>query len=118
MRKGLKLLYALLVVSLLALPLAGCAKALTLSINEPINGSLITASPTSLRVYVSDPKATVWVNDAQVAVTKTRSGTGYISTTIELNEGENPIRVVAARGKPDKWKDVVEKTVTVTYGSK
>lgn len=117
MRKRLILGCALLAISLLALPLVGCAKALTLTISEPRDGAAVTASPVATRAYVSDSKATVWVNDTPVTVTKTRTG-GYVTTNIDLNEGENTIKVVAARGKPDKWKDVIERAVTVTYTPK
>ncbi len=119
MRKRIIVPGALLAVTLLALALVGCTKPLTMSIGEPKNGASVTASNIPLRVYVSDPKATVWINDSQTDVSKTRSGTGYISTTIDLSEGENPIRVVAARGfKKGAWKDTVENMVTVTYTPK
>ena len=107
-----KLLCALLVISLLALPLPllGC-KEFTVSVIAPTHESTITTPAVEVRGFVSDAKATVWVNDAIVAVSKK----GYYSTNLELAEGENEIKVVAARGEPDKWKDVVGRTVTVTY---
>jgi len=118
MRKKLILGCALLVISLLALALASCAKPLSLSISEPRNGNAVTASPVATRAYVSDSKATVWVNDVEVPVTKTRTG-GYVTTNVDLVEGENTIKVVAARNlKKGEWKDVIERTATVTYKPK
>ena len=113
MSKKVITLIALLVVSLLAVPLAGCAKPLTMSVWEPQHGAAFTDSKVWVRGYVSDSKATVWVNDSTVGVSKQ----GNFSILIELAEGENTIKVTAARGKPDKWKDVIERTVTVTYGT-
>ena len=112
MDKLSKLLGILLVISLLALPVVGCAKPLTLRILGPTDGETVDESSVEVRGYVSDSKATVWVNDTIVTVSKK----GYYSTKLELAEGENIIKVVAARGKPDKWKEVVDRTVTVTYG--
>ena len=111
MDKLSKLLGILLVISLLALPVVGCAKPVTLRILGPTDGSTVDKSPVEVRGIVSDAKATVWVNDTIVTVSKK----GYYSTIVELTEGENTINVVAARGKEGKWKDVVGRTVTVTY---
>lgn len=113
MSKKVMMLIALLAVSLLTMPLAGCSKPLTLSVYEPQHGATFTDSMVQVRGYVSDSKATVWVNDSMVEVSKQ----GNFSANLELAEGENTIKVTAARGKPDKWKDVVERTVTVTYGT-
>jgi nitrogen fixation protein FixH len=110
--KKLVFLSALLVVSLLAVPVAGCAKLLTVSVWEPQQGAAFTDATVQVRGYVSDAKATVWVNDSTVVVSKD----GNFSANLELAEGENTITVTAARGKPDKWKDVTERTVRVTYG--
>jgi len=106
-----KLVLILLVISLLALPVVGCAKPLTLSVWEPKDGATITESTVEVKGYVSDDKATVWVNDRIVPVTKAKA----FSTAIILIEGENTINVVAARGKEGNWKDIVDETVTVTY---
>ena len=114
MSKKVVMLGALLVMSLLAIPLVGCAKPLTLGVYEPQDGATFTASPVEVRGYVSDPKATVWVNDYEVVLTKYPK-TAVFTTTIDLSEGENTIKVTAARGKPDKWKDVIERTIIVTY---
>lgn len=118
MKKLAKLVCAIAIISLLAIPVAGCSKPLTLTITAPTNESIVNASPVEVRANVSDAKATVWVNDTVVAITKYRAGGGYISTKLDLNEGENSIKVTAARGKPDKWKDVIERTMSVTYSPK
>ena len=60
----------------------------------------------------------MWVNDTVVAVSKATRGRGSFSTTITLIEGENTIEIVAAQGKEGKWKNMVHKTVTVTYAPK
>jgi len=108
-----KLVLVLLVISLLVLPVVGCVKPLTLRITAPVDEATIDKSSVEVKGTVSDSKATVWVNDTIVTVSKK-----YYSTKLELAEGENTIKVTAARGKPDKWKDVVERTVTVTYTPK
>lgn len=112
-----KLVLVLLVVSLLVLPVVGCAKPLTLSITGPTHGSTQTSEKLEVRGYVSDSKATVWVNDTIVAVGKARGGMAFFSTEVTLAEGENTINVVAARGEEGDWKEVVGKTVVVTYKS-
>ena len=105
MNKLAKLICAILVISLLVVPMVGCAKPLTVMIYEPEDGATVTESPVTARGYVSDAKATAWVNDTIVTLSKTK----WFSAEVELAEGENEIKVVAARGKPDKWKDVVER---------
>ena len=118
MSKILSLIGVLLVVSLLAVPLVGCkSKPLIVTVLEPKNGATITASPVTVKGNVSDAKVTVWVNDNMVTVTKYTRGGGWFSSETDLNEGENTIKVLAARGTPNKWKDVVERQVTVTYKS-
>ena len=106
-----KLVCALLLITLLALPLTGC-KELTVSITEPKHESTVTESIVEVRGFVSDAKATVWVNDVQVASVSKK---GYYSAEVTLTEGENTIKVVAAQGKPGKWKKVIGREVTVTY---
>ena len=106
MSKLVKLLGILLVISLLALPLVACAKQpLTLTV-WPMDGATVDETPVGVRGYVSDRKATVWVNDTIVTVSKE----GYYSTNLELTEGENIITVVATLGE-----ETITKTVTVTY---
>jgi len=111
MNKLAKLICALFIISLLAILMVSCAKPLTSAVYEPKDGATVTESPVTVRGYVSDAKATVWVNDTIVTLSKTKG----FSTEVALAEGENTIKVTAARGKPDKWKDTVARTVTVTY---
>lgn len=111
MKRLAKLVSAILIISLLAIPLAGCSKPLTVSFYEPKDGTTVSEPTVQVRGYVNDPKATVWVNDTIVTLSKTK----WFTTDLELAQGENTIKVTAARGKPDKWKDTVARTVTVTY---
>ena len=101
------MLSALLVVSLLALPLAGCAKPLTLKIWDSQDGAAFTDSPVYVKGKVSDGKATVRVNDD--AVWK-NAKTGEFQGSVHLTEGENIINIVAQKNKT-----VTTKTVTITY---
>jgi len=113
------LLCILLVIASLVLLVVGCSKPLTLSITAPTDKATVDKSPFEVTGTVSDAKATVWVNDTIVAVTKARTGgRGNFSTNVVLNEGENTINVVAARGKEGDWKDVVARTVTVIHSPK
>lgn len=100
------MLSALLVVSLLAMPLAGCAKELALTIWAPLDGASFTSSPIVVRGNVSDAKAQLSVNDVAVEVDKK----GDFHTTIEALEGDNTISIVATRGEK-----IVTRSVTVTY---
>ena len=103
-----KLLGILVVISLLALPPVGCSKPpLTLTISEPIDGATVTTSSLTVKGTVSDPKATVTVNNAR---TWPSLKYGVFSTKVTLAEGENIITVVATRGK-----EVITTTVTITY---
>jgi hypothetical protein len=81
----------------------------------PTQGSTRTSEEVEVRGYVSDSKATVWVNDAIVPVGKARKGASYFSTHLILTEGENTINVVAARGEEGAWREVIGETVVVTY---
>jgi len=105
-KKILMLITTLLIVPLLVLSLAGCAKELTLSVGEPQNGVTVTSSPVKIRGTVSDAEATVKINDRVIEVDKE----GNFTTTIEPLEGKNIINITATRG--DK---TVTKTITVTY---
>ena len=118
MSKLARLICAFIIISLLALPVVGCAKPLTVSITSPTHGSTKTSEKLEVKGYVSDSKATVWVNDTIVAVSKATKGRGFFLTEVILAEGENTINVVAARGEEGKWKEVVGGTVTVTYTPK
>lgn len=109
-----KLLGALLVISLLAMPLVGCAKPITLTIWEPKHGAVFNEPEIVVSGYVSDAKATVWVDGSRVTLKKSKT-TDTFATTVTLSEGENIIEVIAAQGKTDKWKNIVTRKVTVTY---
>ncbi len=106
MSKKVVVLITLLAISLLALPLTGCARGLTLTVLAPAEGSTLTTSPVVVRGTVSDAKATVEVNDVAVTV----DNKGNFSTTIEPQEGQNAVRFVAYSGTK-----VATKTVTFTY---
>jgi nitrogen fixation protein FixH len=107
MRKKILLLTtALLIIPLLVLSLAGCAKELTLSVGTPRDGATVTSSPITIRGTVSDAGATVKINDRVVEVDKE----GSFTTTIEPLEGKNIINITATRD--DK---TINKTITVTY---
>ena len=119
MSNKFKLLGILLIISLLALPLVGCAKGLTLTISEPNDGATLTESPVTVSGTISDPKATITVNDVEVEV---EGGSLEVppslplakpftfSADVELTVGENTITVVATLGE-----ETVTKTVTITY---
>jgi len=105
-KKILILMTALITIPLLVLSLAGCTEELTLTVHAPSDGYTLKTSPVIVRGTVSNPKATVKVNDVTVQV----DDQGDFSTTIEPLEGKNIITITAIRG--DK---TVTKTVTVTY---
>jgi len=100
--KKFKLLGILLIISLLAVPIVGCG--LTLTIWEPEDGATLTESPVTVSGAVSNPEATVTVNDVEVG------RDWQFTTDVELTEGENTITVVATLGE-----ETVTKAVTVTY---
>ena len=109
----------LLFISALVLLMVGCTKPLNVYSTTPTNNSTVNTERIEVSGVVTDSKATVWVNDTKVAVTKARTGgKGNFSAEIDLVEGPNTINIVAARGKEGDWKDVVSKTVTVTYAPK
>jgi len=105
-KKILSFIVALLIIPLLVLSLAGCAKELTLSVGTPQDGATVTSSPVTIRGTVSDAGATVKINDRVVEVDKE----GSFTTTIEPLEGKNIINITATRD--DK---TINKTITVTY---
>lgn len=105
MKKLQVLICALILLSLLIMPLSGCTKPLTLAVSEPTEGAILTKSPVEVRGTVSDTKATVRVNNVKVS-----SRGGSFSHNIYLTEGQNIIRVVATQGKKS-----VTSSLTVTY---
>jgi len=107
--KKIWLIFVLILISLLAASIAGCAGAkspLTMTVSQPVTGANITASPFEVLGIVSDPKATVTVNGIEAAM----APGGHFGYNISLTEGENTINVVATRGEA-----TVTKTLKVTY---
>ena len=86
--------------------LAAFLPALSLEITSPGDGATVTESPVMVSGTVSDPEATVRVNDVEVEVGED----GTFSADVELAEGENMITVVATLDE-----GTLTKTVTVTY---
>jgi len=106
MKKLQVMICILLVLTLLATSLVGCAKAPTLTVSQPKHGATLTSSPVVVKGIVSDAKATVRINDVKVSVSKT----GSFSKKVALKEGKNTIKVWAIRSKKS-----TSKTLTVTY---
>ena len=107
MNKLVKFLGILLILSLLALPLVGCVKPLTLTVKAPMDGATVTTASVTVKGNVSTYKATVTVNEVKVNVAKR---TGYFQRAVTLIGGENRIKVVATLGEK-----VETKTITVYY---
>jgi outer membrane murein-binding lipoprotein Lpp len=93
-------------VATLTEKLAAFLPALSLEITSPEDGATVTESLVIVSGTVSDPKATVKVNDVEVEVGED----GTFSADVELAEGENIITVVTALDE-----ETLTKTVTVTY---
>ena len=104
-------LFAALIVVMLVILLVGCSGKLTLRMLIPVSGATISESPVEVEGIVSNKRAIVWVNDKVIQV----SQKGLFSTYVYLDEGENVINIVAAKGKPGKWSDVIGSTVVVFY---
>jgi len=114
-----KLVLILLVIALLVLLVVGCTKPLNVYSTAPISYSVVDTEMVKVDGIVSDHKATVWVNGVVVEVRKARTGgNGNFSAEVDLVEGPNTINIVAARDKEGEWKDIVSKTITVTYTPK
>jgi len=104
-----KLLGILLVISLLALPIAACkpwesAMTLIMTVDTPQDGTTVGESSVIVSGTVNKT-AEVKINDVVVPIKG-----GKFSTDFKLTEGSNVINVVATSGK-----DTVKKTVTITY---
>lgn len=104
-----KLLAILLVISLLASPIAACkpwesSMTLIMTVDTPRDGTTIGASPVTVSGTVNKT-AEVKINDMVVPIKG-----GKFSTSVMLTEGSNVINVVATSGK-----DTVKKTVTIVY---
>jgi len=107
MGKLLKLSSILVVISLLALSLAGCfgsAVTLMMTVDTPQDGTTVGVSPVTVSGTVTKT-AVVKINDVVVPVKG-----GKFSTSLNVSEGTNLITVVATSGK-----ETVTKTVTITY---
>ncbi len=79
---------------------------LTINIGSPDNGEELTSSPIRIKGSVSDPGATVTVNDIEAEVVNGR----FSSDWVQLAGGKNTIRVVATLGERK-----VSKIITVVY---
>ena len=104
-----KLLGILIVISLLASPIAACkpwesALTLIMTVDTPQDGTTVGASPVTVSGTVNKT-AEVKINDVVVPIKG-----GKFSTDFKLTEGSNVINVVATSGK-----DTVQKTVTIAY---
>src|SRR4030043_1168578 len=104
-----KLLDILLVISLLASPIAACKPweagyILAVTVDTPQDKTTVSASPVTVSGTVNKT-AEVKISDVVVPIKG-----GKFSTDFKLTEGSNVINVVATSGK-----DTVTKKVTVTY---
>ena len=84
-------------------------RTLALEITSPEDNAEVTESPILIRGTVSDPLATVTVNDRAVEVAED----GAFSTLVNLDHGENTIVVNATLA----GQETVTKVVTVRYVS-
>ena len=82
-------------------------RVLALEITSPEDNTEVTESPILIKGTVSDPLATVTVNDREVEVAEK----GGFSTTVSLDQGDNTISVSAIVD----GQEPVTKTVTVRY---
>ncbi len=82
-------------------------RVLALEITSPENNAEVTESPVLIKGTVSDPIATITVNDRKVEVAEK----GTFSTTVSLDHGENTITVSAEV----EGQEPVTKTLTVRY---
>jgi hypothetical protein len=82
-------------------------RVLALEITSPEDNTEVTESPILIKGTVSDPLATVTVNDREVEVAEK----GGFSTTVSLDQGDNTISVSATVD----GQEPVTKTVTVRY---
>jgi hypothetical protein len=100
MNNTIKLLRVLFVLSLMALPLAGCtddAMVLVLKVDAPKDGATVNTPTVTVSGRVAGTESTaakVKINDTDVPV-KDRK----YSAEIALNEGQNTINIVATGGQ-------------------
>lgn len=109
MRKLFKLVSVLLLVVLLASPLAACrpwesALSLVITVKSPLEGTTVTTSPVTVSGTLSKT-GTVKVN----GIAATRKGSDFYSD-VKLNPGSNIIEIDAAAGQ-----ETANKKITVNY---
>jgi len=81
-----------IVIPLLCLVLVGCHRtSLGVEINWPYDGMRVYATPAPVRGIVSNPSASVTINNTPVVVAEN----GYFIGSTDLVEGENTITVLA-----------------------
>lgn len=83
-------------------------KSITLSISSPLDNTTVTTRSVTVKGKTI-PSAEVFVNEVDTVADKN----GNFSATVALEEGENPILVVAS----DADGNVSEKEITVLYGT-
>lgn len=115
MCKKLKFLYIFLMLSLSALPLAGCANppweggmTLVLKVDTPKDGTTVNTPTVTVSGRVNGSEsasAKVSINDTDTPVKD-----GKFSTNVTLNEGKNVIIIASTAGQAK-----LNEQVTVTY---
>jgi len=103
-----KALIILFVFTLFCLSLSGCTTKIPLSlqIDSPEDGAEFSVNVQKVSGVVSDPEATVRINDIEAKVD--RDGAFY--AYIDLTKGENTIEAGATRGN-----DTHSETITVSF---
>jgi len=97
-----------IVILLLCLVLVGCQHTgLSVEITWPYDGMRVYATPAPVRGMVSDPSASVTINNTPLVVAEN----GYFIGSVDIVEGENTITVVATL----KGQQPATKTITVIY---
>lgn len=108
MTKFFKLLGIALIIPLLCLVLVGCQHTgLSVEITWPYDGMRIYATPTPVKGTVSNPSASVTINNTPVVVAEN----GYFIGSADLVEGENTITVLARLA----GQEPVTKSVTIVF---
>ncbi len=112
-----RVILALIVITLILPSFATSCRSQPLRVwfTEPKMNAVV-GTTVDVKGSVNDSKATVWINDVQLPVTK-KGANGTFSTTMSfagLDEGDYVIKATASRGKPGKWKDTVSNSVKVT----
>ena len=103
-----KVLGIALIVPLLCLVLMGCQHTgLSVEIIWPYDGMRIYATPVPVRGMVSNPSASVTINNTPVVVAEN----GYFVSGVDLVEGENTIGVLARLA----GQEAVTKSITIVF---